>query len=424
MPAPALPFDIDEAKLTAPRIRPASVKKAGTISTLLASSTPITTVIAPAGYGKTTLLGRWAEDDPRPFAWVSLDSRDDDGVVFLRNIASAIHRIEPIARSVFSGLTGPGNSIWTRVPLVGNALAALRRPMVVALDDVHALTNPSCLNALASLVDYVPPNSQIVITSRTEPALPVARWRAQGALLEIGIGDLRLDEREAGVLLKGAGVTLTEPDVVDLTEQTEGWAAGIYLTALSIKSGAPDLAHTKGFSGDDRYVSEYFRLEVMSRLPKREAQFVMRTAVLDTMSGPLCDAVLGTRGSARTLAALERSNRFVVPLDHRGEKYRYHHLFRQLLQIELERTEPESIAELNRRAMAWCTTHGQPEAAIRFGQAANATEEVAKLVSELALPLYYDGRLEERLRTCSTGSKTTTCRNSGRSPSSPPGSER
>ena len=152
-----VPFDVDEAKLTPPMLRPASVKKADAISALLTSSAPIATVTAPAGYGKTTLLGRWAEDDPRDFAWVSLDARDDDELVFLRDIAAAIHRVEPIAKSVFDGLSGPGGSIWNRVPRVGNAIAALTRPIVVALDDLHAVTSPSCLSVLAALVDYVPP---------------------------------------------------------------------------------------------------------------------------------------------------------------------------------------------------------------------------------------------------------------------------
>jgi LuxR family maltose regulon positive regulatory protein len=370
------------------------VKKSRVVATLCGSSSPIASIIAPAGYGKTTLLGRWAEDDPRPFAWVSIDERDDDSLFLLRHIATAIHRVVPIAPAVLDALTGPADSIWTRLPRVGNALAGLKQPIVVALDDIHAISNPASLSVIAALVDYVPPGSQLALASRGQVALPLARWRSRGMLNEIRTDDLRLDDGEADVLLKGAGVALEASEVKDLTGETEGWAAGIYLAALSIRSGAPDLAHNRGFSGDDRYVSEYFRLEVLSRLPSDEARFAMRTSVLDIMTGPMCDAVLQTRGSADLLATMEGSNLFVVPLDRRGERYRYHHLFRQLLRIELERTEPGMVEELNRRAMEWFLANGQLEAAVRFGQAAGARQEVACIVDQLAFPLYRDGRMD------------------------------
>ncbi len=301
------------------------------------------TVVAPAGYGKTTLLARWAEADPRPFAWVALDGRDDDAVVFLRYIAAAIHRVEPVPPEVFDALSGPGGSTWSkRVPRVGSALAALERPLVLVLDDLHAVANPSCLDVLAALFEYVPAGSQIAIASREEPALPLARWRAQGLVHEVGVADLRLDEREAELLLEAAGVELDASELSELTERTEGWPAGLYLAALSLQAGAPSSASVAGFDGDDRFVSEYFRLELLSRLPAAEAQFLKYTSVLDRMSGGLCDAVLQTTGSAQTLETLERTNRFVVPLDRRGEWYRYHHLFGELLRNELERSEPDS----------------------------------------------------------------------------------
>ncbi len=387
-------FVVDDAKLAAPPVRSTSVKKSDTIAALCGSVSRVASIIAPAGYGKTTLLGRWAEDDTRPFAWVSIDEGDDDGLVLLRHVAMAIHRVVPIGPSAFAALTGPADSIWTRLPRVGNALATLKRPIVVVLDDIHSISNPTSLNVIAALVDYVPPGSQLVLASRDQVDLPLARWRARGMLTEIGRADLRLDDQEADVLLKGAGVELEASEVTDLTNETEGWPAGLYLAALSIRSGAPSLAHNRGFSGDHRYVSEYFRLEVLSRLPGDEARFAMRTSVLDTMTGPMCDAILQTRGSAHMLETMERSNLFVVPLDQRGERYRYHHLFRQLLRIELERTEPDIVDELNRRAMEWSVANGQLEAAIRFGQAAAARQEVACIVDQVAFPLYRDGRME------------------------------
>ena len=389
------PFDLVAVKLAAPPARPGTVAKEQVIARLCTSTLPLVTVVAPAGYGKTTLLARWADADPRPFAWVSLDGRDDDAVVFLRYIAAAIHGVEPLPSDVFDALSGPGGSSWAlRVPRVGSALAALDEPLVLVLDDLHAVTNPSCLDVLAELFRYLPAGSQIAIASREEPPLPLARWRAQGLLLEIGVADLRLNEQEAGSLLAAAGVELDGGELSELTDRTEGWAAGLYLTALSLQAGGPSLADTVSSHGDDRFVSDYFRLELLSRLPAAEAHFLKYTSVIDRMCGGLCDAVLETTRSAHTLETLERTNCFVVPLDRRTGWYRYHHLFGELLRDELERGEPDVVPELNRRAMAWCIANDFGEAAVAYGHAAGETGTVAGLIDTLLLPLYYDGRRE------------------------------
>ena len=389
-----VPFDLLEVKLAAPSIRPGTVVKQDIIARLRASRLPVVTVIAPAGYGKTTLLARWAELDPRPFAWVALDGRDDDSIVFLRYIAAAMHRVEPLAPAVFDALSGPGASIWsTGVPRVGSALATLQGPLVLALDDLHLVGNPSSLDVLAALCEYVPSGSQIAVASRERPALPLARWRTQGWLHEIAVADLRLDEQEAEVLLRGAGVELDSAAVADLTSRTEGWPAGLYLSALSLQAGAARPASAEAFTGDDRLVAEYFRFELLSRLPEAEARFLLHTSVLERMCGGLCDAVLETTRSAHALEALELSNRFVVPLDRRGEWYRYHHLFGQLLRNELQRSDPQAVAELNRRAMAWCMANDLAEEAVRYGHAAGENVTVAGLVDRLFFPLYYDGRM-------------------------------
>ena len=247
---------------------------------------------------------------------------------------------------------------------------------------------------LAELSRYVPAGSQIAITSRQEPPLPLARWRAQGAVSEIGVADLRLDEQEARLLLEAAGVELDDSELSELTEQTEGWPAGLYLAALSMLAGAKGSPGAEGFTGGDRFVSEYFRLELLSRLPEDEAKFLKHTSVLERMCGGLCDAVLERTRSAQTLEALEHTNGFMVPLDRRGEWYRYHHLFGELLRNELEHTEPNVMPALNARAMAWCIANDLPEEAIGYGQAAGETEAVAGLIDALSPPLYYDGRLQ------------------------------
>ena len=390
-----LPFPVDEAKLAPPVTRPGSVDKAGVIARLLGSTTPFATIVAPAGYGKSTLLSRWANLDPRPFAWVQVDDRDDDSIVFLRSIAAAVDRVHPIAAAQIEALVGPGGSIWSRVPFIGNALAALTAPLVLAIDDVHALTNPECLSVLASLFAYVPPGSQVVVTGRAEPALPIARWRAQGMLEEVDASDLRLDDQEAATLLRGADVVLAGEEVAELNQRTEGWAAGIYLAALSMRGGAAARdTRVERFSGHNKMVSAYFRLEILSRLGAQEAQFLVRTSVLESMSGPLCDVVLEADDSAAMLESLERSNRFVVPLDQHGAWYRYHHLFRELLRNELDRSDPRAARDINRRAMRWCLTNDQREAALRYAHAAGEWEVLAGLIDELGLATHYDGRMQ------------------------------
>ena len=393
--APAeAPFDLAEVKLGAPLVRPGTVAKADVIANLCASRSPLVTVIAPAGYGKTTLLTRWAEADPRPFAWVALDRRDDDPVVLLRYIAGAIHRVEPVPPAVFDALAGPGGSTWSkRVPRLGSALGALGRPFILALDDLHAVANPGCVDVLAELFEYVPAGSQIAIASREEPTLPVGRWRAQGLVHEVRATDLRLDEHEAETLLQAAGAELGPRELSELIQRTEGWPAGLYLAALSFQAGSPSSASAGRFTGDDRFVSEYFRFELLSRLPTAEARFLTHTSVLDRLCGDLCDSLLQVTNSAQVLETLERANCFVVPLDRRGEWYRYHHLFAELLSRELERSEPKAVLELNRRAMAWCIANDDPEAAVVYGHTAGETDLVAGLVDALALSLHYDGRM-------------------------------
>jgi LuxR family maltose regulon positive regulatory protein len=390
-----VPFDLAEVKLAPPSTRPGTVAKADVIDGLCTSREPLVTVIAPAGYGKTTILARWAEADPRPFAWVALDSRDDDPVVLLRYVAGAMHRLEPLPPEVFEALSGAGGSGWTkRVARLGNALASREQPFVLALDDLHSLANPSCSDALAELARSIPEGSKVALATREEPALPLGRWRAQGWVREIGPAELRFDGREAGELLRSAGIELGEDEVDELTQRTEGWAAGLYLAALSMKAGTPNPASSEDFTGDDRFITDYFRAELMSRLPVAETRFLKQTSVLERMCGDLCDSVTESTGSTAVLEQLERANRFIVSLDRRGEWYRYHHLFAELLRNELARSEPEAAAELSRRAMAWCIANDQPEAALIYGHAAGETDTVAGLVDGLAVPTHYDGRME------------------------------
>jgi LuxR family maltose regulon positive regulatory protein len=358
------------------------------------SSVSVVAVVAPPGYGKTTLLVQWAERDPRPFAWLSIDDHDNDPAVLLTYLAVALDRVEPIDPGVFDALASPGALIAeTILPRLGTALAAKTLPVVVVLDDVHLLHNRACQDALAALVDHLPEGSQLAIVGRGEPWLPVARLRAEGRVAELGQGDLAMDRHEADSLLRGAEVQLRQADVAELVQRTEGWPVVLYLAALSMRAGGSQDGAGVAFVGDDRFLVDYLQSVLLSRLSPEEVRFLTRTAVLDRMSGPLCDGVLGTTGSAETLESLERSNLLVIPLGRRREWYRYHHLFQELLRAGLERREPELVSELTRRAAEWCEHNGLPEAAVEYAMQAGDADRVARLVVGVAFPVYYSGRM-------------------------------
>jgi LuxR family transcriptional regulator, maltose regulon positive regulatory protein len=351
-------------------------------------------VVAPSGFGKTTLLSQWAEHDSLAFAWVPVDEADNDPKVLLSRIAQALDALEPVGRPVFDALGSPGSSIaGLVVPRLGSALLSRTSPVALVLDDVHVLRNSECRAALSMLADHVPRGSRLVLSGQVEPPLRIARLRAEGRVLEIGPSDLSLTCEEASSLLRDAGVTLAEQEVSELHRRTEGWPVGLYLAALYIREGASFGRVAASFGGDDQFVSEYVESEFLSRISRQQRMFLTRTAVLDRMCGPLCDAVLELSGSAGTLADLARSNLLLVPLDRRGKWYRYHHLFRDMLLADLDRLEPELIPVLRRRAAAWCARNGLPEPALEYCIAAGDVETAADLVGRLVLPTYQQGRV-------------------------------
>ena len=390
----ALPYELIEAKLAPPALPLDTVEKTELIDRLRASKARAVSVVAPAGFGKTTLLAHLAERDSRSFAMVALDERDNDPVVLLRYVAAALDRVEPIPESVFEALSTPGRSVWsTCVPRVCAALSAVTSPVVLVLDDAHLVSDPTCLDAITALIDHVPERSRLVMSSREEPALPLDLLRSQGRVLEIGAGDLRLSAAEAASLLRTAGVELDKAAVSELVERTEGWPVGLYLAALSLQAGRPGAQAVRAFGGDDRFVTDYLRSELLAHLTDDEVQFLTRTSILDRMCGGLCDAVVARHDSARVLATLERRNRFVVPLERSRTWYRYHHLFRDLLRSELGLREPEVVRELNRRAMTWCETSGMAEPALGYAHEAGETDAVTRLIEQLLLSAWYSGRV-------------------------------
>jgi LuxR family transcriptional regulator, maltose regulon positive regulatory protein len=389
------PFELMESKLLPPRGRGGSVSRGALVDRLEASrALPVVVLRAAPGWGKTTLLAQWAERSRRPFAWVSVDERDNDPIVLLSYVAVALDRVSPLDRGVFEALASPDVSVEaTVVPRLGAALAAMDAPAVLVLDDLHLVDNPACLDAIAALAGQLPEGSQLALSERGQPVPGLAALRARGLALEIGPDDLRMGEAAAGQLLGGAGLELPDQRVAALVGQSEGWPAGLYLAALSIRARQDTAAAAAGFSGSDRVVADYLRSELLGYLSADEFRFLTRSAVLERMCGKLCDAVLGSDGSAIVLESLVRSNLFVVPLDADGDWYRYHHLFQELLRSELERTEPELVASLLVRASAWCEANGQPETAIGYAQQAGDVERAARLVERCALPAYRSGRV-------------------------------
>ncbi len=388
-------FDLLASKLRRPVVRPGAVGRLALLERLRRGQPyPIVSVVAPAGYGKTTVLSQWAERNGQAFAWVSVDDGDNDPKVLLSYVAEALNAVEPIDGRVFDALASPVSSVpGSVVPRLGSAFSSMTSPVVLLLDDVHALHNSECRAALSVLADHVPAGSQLALAGRAEPPLRVARLRAEGKILEIGPGDLSLTSDEASSLLRNAGVLLGEDEVAELHRRTEGWPAGLYLAALCLRAGGPLASAAVSFGGGDRLVSEYMESEFLARISRRHRVFLTRTAVLERMSGPLCEAVLEQSGSAVTLAELARSNMLLVPLDRRGEWYRYHHLFRDMLLAELHRLEPELIPVLHGRAAGWYAGNDLPEEALEYSVAAGDVDAVAGLVEKLVVPVHRQGRV-------------------------------
>jgi LuxR family maltose regulon positive regulatory protein len=395
--ASKLGFALPESKFQPPAARPGIVARTALVEQLVATRVPVITVAAPPGYGKTTLMAQWAERIGSRAAWLSCDEGDNDPVVLLSALAVALDRIGPVDPAIFSALASSGADI-TMIPKFVAAVASVQSPVTVILDHAEAVTNRQCLNTIAEFALRLPPGWQLALASRTVVPLPAARLRALGGIFEVSAGDLVMGQPEARSLLEGAGIRVDEASLRDLLQRTEGWPVGLYIAALAIKSGIrqSDVGFT--FTGDDMYMGDYLRSELLDRISGEEASFLVRTSVLGRMSGPLCDAILGQQGSGALLEQMEARNLLVVPLDRRREWYRYHHLLRELLQAELRRREPDLALDLNFRAAAWFEANAMPETALGHAQAAGDYDRVARLILEMQQPVWASGRVETVLR--------------------------
>jgi LuxR family transcriptional regulator, maltose regulon positive regulatory protein len=386
-------FEVTEAKLFRPPIRPGIVRRTVLVDRLRASNASVVSMTAPAGYGKTTLLAEWAERDRRPFAWVSIDEADGDPVVFLGHVSVALDRVESIDPGVFEAIASPTGISPRRVlSRLGSALATRTRPFVLVLDDIDGLSEPMVTDVVMTLAGYVPAGSLLALSGRAVPNNGLARLRADGRLIEVGVDDLALGPPQAHRLLRGAGVRATKAQAAELADATEGWPVGLYLAALSLQEQRRSTLPPIRFTGDDRFVVDYVRSEVLGPLSRDRQRFLIRTSILDRLNGSVCDAVMERSGSARTLESIERQNLLLVPLDRQREWYRYHHLFRDVLRAELARREPDTIPELHRRAADRFEEAGMLEDAFMHAHASGDNERAAELLQRMGLAYYRNGR--------------------------------
>jgi LuxR family transcriptional regulator, maltose regulon positive regulatory protein len=366
-------------------------------------------VIAPAGYGKTTLLSEWASRDDRPFAWVTLDEADNDPATLLSSVALALDAIEPIGWEVFEALSSQRPDA-AAVALEGltAALSCRELSCVLALDDVHVLKAPASRRLLTAIGRALLPGSQLGLVGRSDSALPVGRLRAQGSSLELRAEQLAMTRSEGAALLREARVELTPEEVLSLMRRTEGWAAGLHLAALSLREQNGDRPEGGRFAGDDRFVSEYVREEFLSELSVAELEFLTRTSVLEHLSGPVCDAVLDHGGSAEMLARLARSGVMLVPLDRSDTTYRYHRLFADVLGSELRRLEPDLRPGLHRRASDWYEDHGDARRAIEHAIAAHDVPRAGRLIWDSAPQRENDEVIDSWLRSFTEDERSGT----------------
>jgi LuxR family transcriptional regulator, maltose regulon positive regulatory protein len=388
-------FELLESKLHPPWSGQDMVARTALLERLLAApAARLVSVVAPPGYGKTTLLAQWAERRSGRLAWVSVDRRDNDPAVLLTYLAAALDRVEPIDPGISRALASPGAVPGSLVPRFVAGLSSMTRPVTVVLDNLELLVNQDCIDAVAEVALRLPAGSQLALASRARPSLPEALSRRQGQLLEVGADDLAMDEEEARALLARAGARLDGAEVTELLDRTNGWPVGLYLASVAEPGKEKRATAGAGYAGNGHPMTGQPPAALLSRLSEPTIAFLTRTAVLDQLSGPLCDAVLQVSGSEEVLASLAGSNLLLAALDRRNQWFRYHQLLRELLLAELGRREPELVPELHRRAAAWYEDNGRPELAVDHGQAAGDVHRVARLVAELAFPAYAGGRIE------------------------------
>jgi len=401
-----------QTKLYIPPIRPELVSRPRLIERLNAGLPPgrkLTLVSAPAGFGKTTLLSEWVRDCGRPAAWLSLDEGDNDPARFLTYLVAAL---QTIMANIGEGVLGVLHASQPLPPSTESILTALLNEIttipdhfILVLDDYHLIDSKPVDYALTFLLEHLPPQMHLVIATREDPHLPLARLRARSQLAELRVADLRFTASEAaGFLNQVMGLNLSAEEIAALGSRTEGWIAGLQLAALSMQGHKDTTSFIKSFTGSHHFVLDYLIEEVLQRQSESVQTFLLRTSILDRMCGPLCDAVCSV-GTARldpsasgqeTLEYLEHANLFIVPLDDERHWYRYHHLFADLLRQRLQQStassagdEGRGVAELHKRASAWYEDNGLDIEAFQHAAAANDVERAERIIEGKGIPLHF-----------------------------------
>jgi LuxR family maltose regulon positive regulatory protein len=385
--------------LHVPELLPGRISRPSLVAELRdGASARLILVSAPAGAGKTTVLASWRADpaERRPFAWLSLDSRDNDPVRFWTYVLAALRSVAPdLGAGVDDALlSAAGDLTELALPLLVNALTSVPEPIVLVLDDYHAISNADVHQSMDFLIDHLPRTVQLAVAGRSDPPLALARLRASAELLEVRVEDLRLSTEEATALLNGSlRLGLTQEQVRILRERTEGWAAGLQLVGLSLRGRENRERYIASFAGDNRQIVDYLMAEVLDRQSPGVREFLLRTSIAARLTGPLCDALLDRTDSARRLVELERANLFLISLDERRQWYRYHHLFGDLLVHELSLAMPGEVVPLHRRAYEWHLREGLVAEAITHAIAAGDHSQAAELIAASWLDFVNRGEL-------------------------------
>ena len=333
---------------------------------------PLMLLAAPAGTGKTMLLGSWIQSGrhPGPVAWLSLDPDDNDRTRFWAYVLAGLRASGAVPSDGSLAHLSTAGTGETLIPLLINGLGDLPGPVVLVLDDLHELTDAAILADVEFLLRRAPPQLRMVLVTRADPTLRLARLRVAGGLSEVRADELAFSRAETAELVAAAGTALSDRQITALWRRTEGWAAGLRLATLSLQHHPDPSGFVAAFSGDDRAVADYLIGEVLNRQPGDIREFLLRTSLVDRLTGGLADALTGGQDGIRRLRELERTNAFVVPLDPNRTAYRYHQLFAELLRAELRRQKPGEVAELHRRAARWHAADGVTADAVRHALAA------------------------------------------------------
>ena len=388
--------DVIQAQHEPPRPR-GLVPRPALVRTLIDSDAEVIAIGAPAGYGKSALLAEWSAADPRPFAWVSVDAAHNAGAL-LRHIAAALSDVAPIDAGLLDDVAEATSQPWPDgAAILGDAVSRLSEPVVLVLDGGGDLASSGAVDVLERAIGHLGAGSVLVVSGREPSALSLPRLRLERRLLELGPADLAFGPDDARVLLADAGVRLADDDFERLLTLTEGWPAGLVMAAMSLRRGGQRrvLPPGTGIRGDDRLLVDYLRAEVLSHLSYGDVRFLTRAAVLDAMSGQLCDAALGLPNTRQRLHRNVIRNLFAIPNDNGYRSYRFHRLYRDTLLAELAVREPDAEADICRRAAGWLDGRGEQRLAAGYALRAGDTELLARLVGEAALETYGRGLAEQ-----------------------------